>query len=141
LFVHTSKTDFFSPWYFKLHSYCRQTTLNVEDEEKNEELQKLSTSTKENQTSETERKITMSMEDLHCHTEKAVYEVKLYQSCHNLSTSHDSNKVEVRQRSISENGGLLKKEEIVDEEGDVEGKASKSVLDKIKSTTLIKIFR
>ncbi|XP_056019007.1 uncharacterized protein LOC125663922 isoform X2 [Ostrea edulis] len=118
----------------------RQTTLNVEVEEENEELQKLSPNTKENQTSKVDRKITMSMEDLHCHTERAVYEVKLHQSCHNLYTSRDSHIAEVRQRSISENGELLKKEAIAEEDGEVEEKTSKSILDKIRSTTLIKIF-
>ncbi|XP_062575321.1 uncharacterized protein LOC134237232 [Saccostrea cucullata] len=113
----------------------KQEELVVEIEEDNEELQKLAPFTQKD-SSKTDKMISMSAEDLHCHTERAVYEVKLYQSCQELHKSHDSNMAAgVRQRSTSENGRML-----MDEVEKVEENKSRSVLDKVKKTTLYKIF-
>ena len=81
-------------------------------------------------------KISMSVEDLYCHTERAVYEVKQYQSCQELHRSQGA--TGVRQRSVSENGVKASAKEMFME---VEVTEKKSILDKIKNTILFKIFR
>lgn len=80
----------------------------------------------------------MSAEDLYCHTERAVYEVKLYQSCQDLHQSHGMNMAAIRTRSVSENGAMLTDEKLTIE---VEVKEKRSFLDKMKNTTLFRIFR
>lgn len=124
----------FQFWIF----YFRQKDLDVEVEEQNEELQKLAPDSQQAKTTSPDGKISMSAEDLYCHTERAVYEVKLYQSCQDLHQSHGMNMAAIRTRSVSENGAMLTDKKLTIE---VEVKEKRSFLDKMKNTTLFRIFR
>lgn len=117
--------------------YFRQKEVDVEVGEQNEELEKLAPESQQAKTTSPNGKISMSAEDLYCHTERAVYEVKLYQSCQELHKSHGTNMAAIRPRSVSENGAMLTDEKLTIE---VEVK-EKSFLDKMKNTTLFRIFR
>lgn len=118
--------------------YFRQKEVDVEVGEQNEELEKLAPESQQAKTTSPSGKISMSAEDLYCHTERAVYEVKLYQSCQELHKSHGTNMAPIRPRSVSENGAMLTDEKLTIE---VEVKEKKNFLDKMKNTTLFRIFR
>ncbi|XP_022344919.2 uncharacterized protein LOC111137655 [Crassostrea virginica] len=112
----------------------RQEELEVKVDD-DEEKQRLAPEFKQNLTTPPNGKISMSVEDLYCHTERAVYEVKQYQSCQELHRSQGA--TGVRQRSVSENGVKASAKEMFME---VEVTEKKSILDKIKNTILFKIF-
>lgn len=118
-------------------SQRKQKEVDVEFGEQNEELEKLAPESQQAKTTSPNGKISMSAEDLYCHTERAVYEVKLYQSCQELHKSHGTNMAAIRPRSVSENGAMLTDEKLTIE---VEVKEKKSFLDKMKNTTLFRIF-
>ncbi|XP_062610268.1 uncharacterized protein LOC134272049 [Saccostrea cucullata] len=68
----------------------KQLELDVEGH--SEELQELVHKIQQKQTKEAERMISSSMEELHYYTERAVYDVKLNQSCQDLRKSRDFNR-------------------------------------------------
>ena len=120
---------------YNLSNLFRQEELEVKVDDE-EEKQRLAPEFKQNLTTPPNGKISMSVEDLYCHTERAVYEVKQYQSCQELHRSQGA--TGVRQRSVSENGVKASAKEMFME---VEVTEKRSILDKIKNTILFKIFR
>ncbi|XP_062597374.1 uncharacterized protein LOC134258806 [Saccostrea cucullata] len=105
--------------------------LELDVEEQTEELHKLVHKTQQKQTKETDRKISLSMEDLHCYTDRAVYDVKLYQSCQDLRRSCD----------LDTNKALKTPTENTTEEAvRVEKKISKCIFNEVKSTSLFEIL-
>ncbi|XP_061196699.1 uncharacterized protein LOC133204975 [Saccostrea echinata] len=110
----------------------KQRELDVEVEEQNKELQKLVHKTQQKQTHENDRKISLSMEDLHCYTDRTIYEIRLYQSCQDLHRSHDF----IMNKTVK----TLTEENDTVEALRIDKKTSKCIFNKVKRTSLFEIL-